>query len=209
MGASQSPPRTSTIGKHSVLQARHRVLIVGGGPVGLATALTLATAGVPVVVVEKGTWPQDKVCGEGVMPTGVDFLQRFGVLAHLPADQSWPFRGIRYREPNGIIAEADFASGPGLGIRRLALSHALAATLAGYGARRDLTVVLNEASQCGAELFTGRPAEAGPRGVLSAGLLTLVAWRGGRATVEVLARTGPHGQWLEWVQREYAYAPAS
>ena len=64
------------------------------------------------------------------MPTGVDFLQRFGVLAHLPADQSWPFRGIRYREPNGVIAEADFASGPGLGIRRLALSHALAATLA-------------------------------------------------------------------------------
>jgi 2-polyprenyl-6-methoxyphenol hydroxylase-like FAD-dependent oxidoreductase len=106
------------------------VLIVGGGPVGLATALTLATAGVPVVIVEKGTWPQDKVCGEGVMPTGVDFLQRFGVLPHLPADQSWPFRGIRYREPDGVIAEADFASGPGLGIRRLALSHALVATLA-------------------------------------------------------------------------------
>ncbi|BCB82230.1 DUF2332 domain-containing protein [Phytohabitans flavus] len=85
----------------------------------------------------------------------------------------------------------------------------LAATLADFGARRDLTVVLNEASQCGAELFTGRPAEAGPRGVLAVGLLTLVAWRGGRASVEVLARTGPHGQWLEWVQREYAYAPAS
>jgi 2-polyprenyl-6-methoxyphenol hydroxylase-like FAD-dependent oxidoreductase len=87
---------------------------------------------VPVVVVEKGTWPQDKVCGEGVMPTGVDFLQRFGVLAHLPADQAWPFRGIRYREPDGVSAEADFASGPGLGIRRLALSHALAATLANH-----------------------------------------------------------------------------
>ena len=39
-GRIQSPPRTSTIGKHSVPQARHRVLIVGGGPVGLATALT-------------------------------------------------------------------------------------------------------------------------------------------------------------------------
>lgn len=84
----------------------------------------------------------------------------------------------------------------------------LAATLAECGAQRDLTVVLNEASQCGAEMFTGRPAEAGPRGVLAVGLLTLVAWRGGRATVEVLARTGPHGEWLEWVQREYAYAPA-
>ncbi|GFJ78097.1 hypothetical protein Phou_022770 [Phytohabitans houttuyneae] len=88
-------------------------------------------------------------------------------------------------------------------------SRRLAATLAEVGARRDLAVVLNEASQCGAELFTGRPAEAGPRGMLAVGLLTLVVWRGGRATVEVLARTGPHGQWLEWVQREYGYEPAS
>jgi hypothetical protein len=45
--------------------------------------------------------------------------------------------------------------------------------------------------------------------VLAVGLLALVAWRGVQATVEVLARTGPHGEWLEWVQREYVYAPAS
>jgi hypothetical protein len=69
--------------------------------------------------------------------------------------------------------------------------------------------VLNEESECGAEMFTGRrPEEAGPRGMLSVGLLTLVAWRSGRATVEVLARTGPHGEWLEWIQREYAYVLA-
>ncbi|MFC0530217.1 DUF2332 domain-containing protein [Phytohabitans kaempferiae] len=85
----------------------------------------------------------------------------------------------------------------------------LAGVLADFGARHDLTVVLNEASQSGAELFTTRPAEAGPRGVLAVGLLTLVVWRGGRATVEVLARTGPHGQWLEWIPREYGYSPAS
>ncbi|GAA4701898.1 DUF2332 domain-containing protein [Phytohabitans rumicis] len=84
----------------------------------------------------------------------------------------------------------------------------LVATLAEAGARRDLAMVLNEASQCGAELFTGqRPVQAGPRGVLAVGLLTLVMWRGGRASVEVLARTGPHGQWLEWTPQEYVYAP--
>ncbi|MCW6011145.1 DUF2332 domain-containing protein [Micromonospora sp. CPCC 205371] len=84
----------------------------------------------------------------------------------------------------------------------------LVAALAEVGARRDLTVLFNEAAPFGAEMFIGRrPAEAGPRGVLAVGVLTLVAWRGGQATVEVLARTGPHGQWLEWTPREYRYAP--
>lgn len=85
----------------------------------------------------------------------------------------------------------------------------LVATLATEGARRDLAVLFNEAASAGAEMFIdGRPAEAGPPGVLNVGVLTLVVWRGGRATVEVLARTGPHGQWLEWRPREYPYAPS-
>ncbi|MEJ3744133.1 DUF2332 domain-containing protein [Actinomycetes bacterium KLBMP 9797] len=84
----------------------------------------------------------------------------------------------------------------------------LVATLAAAGARRDLAVLFNEAASVGAEMFIGqRPAEAGPPGVLNVGVLTLVVWRGGRATVEVLARTGPHGQWLEWLPHEYAYTP--
>jgi hypothetical protein len=83
----------------------------------------------------------------------------------------------------------------------------LAATLAAVGAERDLTVVLNEASAAGAELFLdARPAAAGPPGVLAAALLTVVSWRDGRATVEVLGRTGGHGDWLEWHPTTHAYA---
>ena len=80
--------------------------------------------------------------------------------------------------------------------------------LGDLGAGRDLALVLNEASECGAELFLdGPPAEAGPAGVLSVGVLTAVVWRDGRPGVEVLARTGPHGAWLEWLPRRYPYAP--
>jgi hypothetical protein len=86
----------------------------------------------------------------------------------------------------------------------------LAATLATVGAERDLTVVLNEASAAGAELFLDQPpAAAGPPDLLAAALLTVVAWRGGRATIEILGRTGGHGDWLAWHPAEHAYVAPS
>ncbi|BBM83203.1 NAD(P)/FAD-dependent oxidoreductase [Candidatus Uabimicrobium amorphum] len=104
-----------------------KVLIVGGGPAGLATAITLAHHNIACVVIEKGSWPRDKVCGEGLMPTGVDFLHKYGVSDHLPHDGYYPFVGIRYLDGK-IVAEGKFRSGEGFGIRRLHLSGALLKT---------------------------------------------------------------------------------
>jgi len=55
------------------------VLIVGAGPAGSATAHYLATAGLDVVVLEKATFPRDKVCGDGLTPRAVGELVRMGV----------------------------------------------------------------------------------------------------------------------------------
>ncbi|TMR07654.1 FAD-binding protein, partial [Nonomuraea turkmeniaca] len=46
------------------------VLVAGGGPAGLATAVHAALAGMEAVVVEPRASPVDKACGEGVMPGG-------------------------------------------------------------------------------------------------------------------------------------------
>ena len=40
------------------------VLIAGAGPAGAATALRLARAGVRVTVVDRATFPRDKICSE-------------------------------------------------------------------------------------------------------------------------------------------------
>ena len=101
------------------------VAIVGGGPAGLSTAVALALRGVSSVIVEKKSWPIDKVCGEGLMPTGVAVLERLGVLDHLAKDMLRPFHGIRYIDASGIQAEGRFPHEPGLGIRRVGLSRAL------------------------------------------------------------------------------------
>lgn len=110
--------------------ASPQVIVIGGGPTGLVAALNLARRQIPVTVLERKDWPVDKVCGEGLMPSGVEILRRLGVLEHLSLESEkelhyFPFKGIRYIDPSGAQAEAEFLSGSGMGIRRLHLSQAL------------------------------------------------------------------------------------
>jgi flavin-dependent dehydrogenase len=95
------------------------VLVVGGGPAGLATAIRCVLAGLQVTVAEPRAAPIDKACGEGLMPAAVARLQAIGVH---PAGR--PFRGIRYLDASHR-ADGLFRGGHGLGVRRTALHAAL------------------------------------------------------------------------------------
>jgi geranylgeranyl reductase family protein len=55
------------------------VLIVGAGPGGSAAAYHLARHGIDVTVVEKATFPREKVCGDGLTPRGVAAIEKMGV----------------------------------------------------------------------------------------------------------------------------------
>jgi flavin-dependent dehydrogenase len=103
------------------------VLVVGGGPAGLATAIECAQAGLSVTVTEPRGGPIDKACGEGLMPATVRRLAAIGVR---PTGR--PFNGIRYLDSRGFV-DARFRHGPGLGVRRLELHAALADRAAQLG----------------------------------------------------------------------------
>jgi menaquinone-9 beta-reductase len=106
------------------------VLVVGGGPAGLAAALAARQAGFDVLVADSAHPPIDKACGEGIMPDGLAALERLGV--RLDVAKAAPFSGIRFI--NGAQqAEARFCRGVGLGVRRTTMHEQLvnAATLAG------------------------------------------------------------------------------
>ncbi len=55
------------------------VLVVGAGPGGSAAAYHLARHGVDVLLVDKGRFPREKVCGDGFTPRGVRAMQDLGV----------------------------------------------------------------------------------------------------------------------------------
>ncbi len=97
------------------------VLVVGGGPGGLATALHARARGLSVIVAEPRDSPIDKACGEGLMPGGLAELAALGVD---PAGM--PFRGIAYTDGKRR-AQALFRDGMGRGVRRTTLHAALAA----------------------------------------------------------------------------------
>lgn len=99
------------------------LLVVGGGPAGLATAIHARRAGLSVTVVDRRPEPPlDKACGEGLMPDGVIGLVRLGVA--LDSLTAAPFQGIRYYDGD-VVAEGRFPGRPGLGVRRTRLHAAL------------------------------------------------------------------------------------
>ena len=74
-----------------------QITILGAGPAGAATALKLAQLGIPCVLIDKATFPRDKICGDGISNQCVHVLQkwldpsiiaRFAAATHLQID-SW------------------------------------------------------------------------------------------------------------------------
>jgi menaquinone-9 beta-reductase len=108
------------------------VLIVGGGPAGLAAAIALRRRGADVLLADALTPPIDKACGEGIMPDSRRDLARLGV--EIPSCSGASFNGIRFCDAHSSVA-ANFPSGQGLGLRRTVLHRLLVDHAAAAGVR--------------------------------------------------------------------------
>ncbi|MDR3613987.1 MAG: NAD(P)/FAD-dependent oxidoreductase [Candidatus Obscuribacterales bacterium] len=94
------------------------IIIVGGGPAGLAAALALTQKGARCTVVDHAKPPVDKACGEGLMPDSRLALARLGVS--ITEQGNGVFTGIKFNRGK-LSVEASFPHGSGVGVRRTLL----------------------------------------------------------------------------------------
>ena len=86
---------------------------MGAGPAGAAAAWRLAKEGQSCTIVDKATFPRDKICGDALSGKVTTLLKRLDPEAvnRLVATQAVePVNGIRFGAPNGKLIEIPFSA---------------------------------------------------------------------------------------------------
>jgi geranylgeranyl reductase family protein len=95
------------------------VIVVGAGPAGSSVGYYLASAGLDVLMLEKTSFPREKVCGDGLTPRAVKALTGMGVP--IAESDGWlRNKGLRIIGGGGRIELdwPDLSSYPGYGLVR-------------------------------------------------------------------------------------------
>ncbi|MFP3467288.1 NAD(P)/FAD-dependent oxidoreductase [Leifsonia sp. SIMBA_070] len=177
---------------------KSQLVVVGGGPIGLACAIEARIDGMDVVLVEPRVGPIDKACGEGLMPGALAALHRIGV-----DPPGWRLDGIAYVDAASRV-EHRFAERPGRGVRRTALHQALAERAVELGAQRvqaKVTAVTQRADGVALTLSDGAILDA-PWVIAADGLHSPV-----RRMVGLDGRGQPGGRHRFGVRRHFALEP--
>ncbi len=89
-------------------------VIIGAGPAGCGTSIYLSKAGIPHIILEKETFPRDKVCGDACSGKTAFVLRKaqpeWLQEVFLQADKFTPSHGIVFVAPNGKALDVPFGS---------------------------------------------------------------------------------------------------
>ena len=143
------------------------VIVVGGGPAGVAAAILLRRCGYDVLLFDAARFPRDKICGEGVSPEAWRLLDLLDAVPAVRALRPHPLRGMALTAPDGTTFRGEYGPdrAPGFAAPREALDNALlgCARRAGVEVRERARVTalrLEQGRVVGVEVEHGRGAEA-------------------------------------------------
>lgn len=86
-------------------------VIVGGGPAGATTALYAERMGLKVLLLDKCSFPRDKICGDAISGKSVIYLNELGLLSELENDLQVKVDSVLFSSPKGYEARINFAPG--------------------------------------------------------------------------------------------------
>ena len=94
-----------------------KVAILGAGPAGCSASLYLSKFGIDHIVVDKATFPRDKICGDALSGKVVNQLKRLNPewISELKAEANafTPSWGVIFSAPNGEEVAIPFKHKPG------------------------------------------------------------------------------------------------
>ncbi len=116
-----APPRGGRRVRSSAVDSADTadVIVVGAGPAGSTAAYHLANSGLDVLLLEKTSFPREKVCGDGLTPRAVKALTSMGIATD--TDDGWlRNKGLRIVGGGGRIELdwPDLSEWPGFGTVR-------------------------------------------------------------------------------------------
>jgi menaquinone-9 beta-reductase len=118
------------------------VLVVGAGPAGSVAALLLARAGVTVRLLERSTFPRDKLCGDTLNPGAMALLEKWRLHRAVRAG-ALQVSGMTVTGPGGATVAADYKCGlTGAALTRRALDAVLADAAVVAGVRLETGVAV-------------------------------------------------------------------
>lgn len=119
------------------------VIVVGAGPGGSTAATFAARAGLNVLLIDKATFPRDKICGDAMSGKSMTVIKRLGLIETLQDAESLGSWGVTFSGPGG-----DQVSIPFLVDENQTLAP-------GYIARREVfdALVFNKAVEAGVTVW--------------------------------------------------------
>jgi geranylgeranyl reductase family protein len=91
-------------------RAAEDVLVVGAGPAGTVAATVLARAGARVRILDRASFPRDKLCGDTLNPGTLAIVRRLG-MARSILDVGLPIRGMLVTGERGVAVETRYPDG--------------------------------------------------------------------------------------------------
>lgn len=100
------------------------LIVVGAGPGGATAATVAARNGLSTLLIDKATFPRDKICGDAISGKSVDVLRKLGMLDAVVRDESLGSWGCTFSGPSGDEVAIPFTKmldkpvAPGFVVRR-------------------------------------------------------------------------------------------